>query len=99
MVAALMPFALASPENSCFQAGKPAAELPHCAASARGVEQASMAAAQTMIARRNLSMLNSSFASGIMPCGTEGGQKQANVIAWESPIAPMRRKKAPYSAG
>src|ERR1700693_3665691 len=38
-----MPFALASPANSLFQASKPAAELPHCAASACGLEHASMA--------------------------------------------------------
>ncbi len=29
-----MPLARASPANDCFQASKPAAELPHCAASA-----------------------------------------------------------------
>src|SRR3954471_12993010 len=45
MVEALMPLARASPANSCFQAGKPAAELPHCAASACGIEHASMAKA------------------------------------------------------
>src|SRR5258708_5561741 len=43
MVAALTPFAFASPANSCFQAGKPATELPHCAASAREVRHASKA--------------------------------------------------------
>ena len=38
-----MPFARASPANCCFQASKPAAELPHWAAWAWGLKQASMA--------------------------------------------------------
>ena len=37
-----MPFALASWANSLFQVSKPAAELPHWAASARAFRQASM---------------------------------------------------------
>src|ERR1700732_3104028 len=35
-----MPLALASPANSLFQAPKPAAELPHWAASAGGLKHA-----------------------------------------------------------
>src|SRR5882724_474407 len=38
-----MPFARASPANSCFQTSKPAEVLPHWAAWADGLRQASMA--------------------------------------------------------
>ena len=45
MVAALTPLARASPANSCFQAAKPADELPHWAAWAWELKHANMARA------------------------------------------------------
>src|ERR1700686_4957578 len=44
-----MPFALASPANSPFQASKPAAVLPHCAASAFVLRHASTAAKTAVV--------------------------------------------------
>ena len=43
MVPALTPLARASPANSCFQAAKPADELPHWAAWAWELKHANMA--------------------------------------------------------
>ena len=55
MVEALTPLARASPANCCFQASKPAAELPHCAASACEFRHANMAkAAQKANAMRSM---------------------------------------------
>ena len=45
MVPALTPLARASPANSCFQAAKPADELPHWAAWAWELKPANMARA------------------------------------------------------
>jgi hypothetical protein len=45
MVEAPTPLARASPANSCFQAAKPADELPHWAASAWELKHANMAKA------------------------------------------------------
>src|SRR5436309_1352662 len=90
MVAALMPLALASPANCCFQAAKPAAELPHCAASAREIGHASMASAQAMMARRILGMLNSSFASRHHAMRRRARSKADREPGNEGPIGAAR---------
>src|SRR6266540_2145389 len=60
MVAALTPFPLASAANCCFHASKPAAVLPHGAASALPAIPTSTAKAATVLKRLRLIIRNSS---------------------------------------
>src|SRR5215469_16887859 len=57
-----MPFALASSANCLFHVSKPAAELPHCAASAFGLRHASaVRAAKVAAVSRPLLLISNSF--------------------------------------
>src|SRR5438128_634481 len=102
MVAALMPLARASPANSCFQAPKPAAELPHCAASACGIEHASTAKVTRVAVTSFLRWVIEEilwFCGAVLTCARQRRRPAAQLSETSAVVQPFGRSAPSYLHG